>query len=57
MKCLICGRKVTPRPENPDHPFCSLRCKTVDLGRWFGEEYVIPAERAEEPTKEQGEDR
>ena len=29
------------RPEA--FPFCSKRCKMADLGRWFGEEYVVPA--------------
>jgi endogenous inhibitor of DNA gyrase (YacG/DUF329 family) len=37
--------------EWPDFPFCSPRCKTIDLGRWLGETYRIPAdeEGAEEP--------
>jgi endogenous inhibitor of DNA gyrase (YacG/DUF329 family) len=29
-------------------PFCSPRCKTIDLGRWLGETYRIPAEESEE---------
>ncbi len=28
----------------PDFPFCSRRCKTIDLGRWLGERYRIPSE-------------
>jgi endogenous inhibitor of DNA gyrase (YacG/DUF329 family) len=24
-------------------PFCSARCRDVDLGRWFGEVYTVPA--------------
>jgi len=32
---------VTPASEA--HPFCSSRCRLVDLGRWLGEEYRIPA--------------
>ena len=31
-------------------PFCSERCHLVDLGRWFGEEYRVPADEAG-PTK------
>ena len=27
-------------------PFCSERCSLVDLGRWFGEEYRVPADPA-----------
>jgi hypothetical protein len=24
-------------------PFCSARCRDIDLGRWFGERYAVPA--------------
>ena len=27
--------------DYPDYPFCSRRCKTIDLGRWLGEEYRL----------------
>jgi uncharacterized protein len=30
--------------EWPDFPFCSPRCKLVDLGRWLGESYRVPDE-------------
>jgi hypothetical protein len=30
--------------EWPDYPFCSARCRKIDLGRWLGEKYRIPAE-------------
>jgi endogenous inhibitor of DNA gyrase (YacG/DUF329 family) len=29
--------------EWPDWPFCSSKCKLVDLGRWLGESYRVPA--------------
>jgi endogenous inhibitor of DNA gyrase (YacG/DUF329 family) len=32
----------------PHFPFCSARCKLIDLGRWLGEEYRLPD--ADEPT-------
>jgi endogenous inhibitor of DNA gyrase (YacG/DUF329 family) len=39
--------------EWPEFPFCSSRCKTIDLGRWLGESYRIPAdEAAPEPPDE-----
>jgi hypothetical protein len=28
----------------PHYPFCSERCKQIDLGRWLGEAYRLPAE-------------
>ena len=29
-------------------PFCCDRCRRIDLGRWLGEEYSLPAERQDE---------
>jgi endogenous inhibitor of DNA gyrase (YacG/DUF329 family) len=28
----------------PFHPFCSDRCRLIDLGRWLGESYGLPQE-------------
>lgn len=41
-KCPICDGTAKPRAENPTFPFCSARCKTIDLGKWMSEEYRIP---------------
>jgi len=41
------------REGNGFYPFCSERCKLVDLGKWLGEEYKIPAERAEPESDEE----
>jgi endogenous inhibitor of DNA gyrase (YacG/DUF329 family) len=30
--------------EWPEYPFCSPRCRLVDLGRWLGESYRIPSD-------------
>jgi hypothetical protein len=30
-----------PWQEWPQYPFCTLRCKTIDLGRWLGEDYAV----------------
>jgi endogenous inhibitor of DNA gyrase (YacG/DUF329 family) len=46
MSCPICRRLVAARAENPAYPFCSERCRLVDLGRWLGEEYRVPADDA-----------
>ncbi|MBI5071248.1 MAG: DNA gyrase inhibitor YacG [Deltaproteobacteria bacterium] len=45
-RCPICKKAVAPRAANPAFPFCSTRCKLVDLDRWLGEAYRIPAEPA-----------
>ncbi len=42
--CPICQKPS----HQKYHPFCSSRCAQVDLNRWFGEHYAIPAE-VEEP--------
>jgi len=39
MKCPICKKDVTP--DNPEMPFCSERCRLIDLGNWATEKYVI----------------
>lgn len=39
MKCPICGSSV--KISNPEMPFCSERCRTIDLGNWATEKYVI----------------
>lgn len=41
MKCPICGRSFSPE-ECPDAlPFCSARCKMIDVKRWLNEEYCV----------------
>ncbi|MBY0337848.1 MAG: DNA gyrase inhibitor YacG [Acetobacteraceae bacterium] len=48
--CPICGKPVvkpTPGAPRGAYPFCSDRCRQVDLGRWFDGRYAIPAEEAE----------
>jgi uncharacterized protein len=52
IKCPTCG-KVIRWEENPFRPFCSERCRMIDLGAWVDEEYRIPAEEA---VKEESED-
>ncbi|AEH45098.1 protein of unknown function DUF329 [Thermodesulfatator indicus DSM 15286] len=40
IKCPHCG-KLTSWENNPYRPFCSERCKLIDLGHWLSEEYRI----------------
>ncbi len=39
VSCSICGGTVSQ--ENRHFPFCSKRCKLIDLGRWLGDRYRI----------------
>ncbi|MET0389238.1 MAG: DNA gyrase inhibitor YacG [Polyangiales bacterium] len=45
--CPICRRKLQAGKLPPTHPFCSPRCKMVDLGNWLGDGYVIAGAAAE----------
>ena len=45
--CPLC-KKVTTWEENPWRPFCSERCKLIDLGKWASEDYRIEGEEREE---------
>jgi endogenous inhibitor of DNA gyrase (YacG/DUF329 family) len=40
MKCPICGKPTVWR-DNPDRPFCSERCRILDLGNWASEDYRV----------------
>ena len=46
--CPLCKKSVAHRGTNPSFPFCSPRCRAVDLGKWLGEEYRVPDQRAGE---------
>ena len=50
--CPICQKAILPRKENPLFPFCSTRCRAVDLGKWLGEEYRVPERQQEEREDE-----
>jgi uncharacterized protein len=41
MRCPICKREFDPA-ASVAVPFCSERCRTIDLGRWLGENYGLP---------------
>jgi len=43
-KCPTCSRLVDWNPANTHRPFCSERCKLIDLGAWLAEEHRVPGE-------------
>ncbi len=53
--CPICGRRMQSEQATdwPKFPFCSPRCKTIDLGRWLSESYGFtkPSESSREPDE------
>jgi endogenous inhibitor of DNA gyrase (YacG/DUF329 family) len=63
FECPTCGTLTTAarREEVPYRPFCSYRCKMIDLGRWLDGTYavsepIVPEEFAEEdrPPRDDG---
>lgn len=46
-RCPTCRRELEWDPSNPYRPFCSERCRLIDLGAWLKEEHAIPGEPAE----------
>jgi endogenous inhibitor of DNA gyrase (YacG/DUF329 family) len=47
VKCPTCGKPA----HGADRPFCSPRCRQLDLGRWLDGSYRIPSE--EEPEEDE----
>jgi uncharacterized protein len=52
LKCPICKKPV--KGTDADFPFCSERCRTIDLGKWASGEYVVssPMTDTEEGIRE-----
>jgi hypothetical protein len=43
VKCPQCGARVEWVPASRWRPFCSERCRQLDLGAWASESYRVPA--------------
>ena len=53
VRCPACARQALYSPENPARPFCSARCRSVDLGAWASESYRVAVDKpadADEPA-------
>ncbi len=48
VPCPTCRRPALFSPDNPSRPFCSERCRGVDLGAWANQAYRVEAP----PTRE-----
>jgi endogenous inhibitor of DNA gyrase (YacG/DUF329 family) len=53
-RCPTCGKPASQDADNKDRPFCSERCRLLDLAKWLDGDYAIPGEPVELPT--QGDD-
>lgn len=55
--CPTCGRTevIAQITDWPYFPFCSHKCKLIDLGRWFNEEYSVPSDEPNDAEMEMDE--
>jgi endogenous inhibitor of DNA gyrase (YacG/DUF329 family) len=51
VKCPTCGKLVEWSEKNPYRPFCSERCKLIDLGAWADGSHRIPGNTPEDFTE------
>lgn len=56
MACPQCGKSVVWEEKNRYRPFCSERCKMIDLGAWATEAYRVPVEDENDALEEEGPD-
>lgn len=55
VNCPTCGKQIEYSTRNAFRPFCSERCKQLDLGAWASERYAIPGP-ASDPLGELNQD-
>lgn len=48
VECPTCGAPVEWGPQSPSRPFCSERCKLIDLGAWATDAHVIAGDPLED---------
>lgn len=54
MRCLICDKQFDSK-KSTAMPFCSVRCKQIDLGHWLDEEYGLPKVPSEDELERESE--
>jgi endogenous inhibitor of DNA gyrase (YacG/DUF329 family) len=54
VKCPTCRRPVEWSSNSPYRPFCSDRCRLIDLGAWLSEQHKIPDETPGNDESAQG---
>jgi endogenous inhibitor of DNA gyrase (YacG/DUF329 family) len=56
VSCPHCGKPAAWESANPWRPFCSERCKLIDLGAWATEAYRIPTPEERDESKQPDDD-
>ena len=52
VRCPQCGGESVWSTDNTFRPFCSERCKLIDLGAWASEAYRVPVQESQDPLSE-----
>ena len=52
--CPTCRREIPWSEESPYRPFCSERCRLIDLGAWLDERHAIPGESLADVVPDKG---
>jgi uncharacterized protein len=50
VKCPQCGTAVSWSPDSKWRPFCSERCKLIDIGAWASERYRVETPESPDPN-------
>ena len=53
VNCPQCGAALSWDQSNPYRPFCSERCKLIDLGQWASESYRVPTDGDHSPSSDE----
>lgn len=51
VQCPTCKKTIPWSADNPYRPFCSERCKLIDLGAWADGSYNIPGDPTDVPDE------
>jgi endogenous inhibitor of DNA gyrase (YacG/DUF329 family) len=55
-RCPTCSKayEISALADLPAFPFCTERCRLIDLGRWIDEKHAIPARESDEREADEG---
>ena len=56
VKCPTCGRELEWSAASPFRPFCSERCRLIDLGAWLSEDHAIAGEAVPDGADQEKDD-
>jgi endogenous inhibitor of DNA gyrase (YacG/DUF329 family) len=54
-QCPVC-KKLFQLEDSESPPFCSKRCREIDMGRWLDERYTLPVEPSEDDEEPMSQD-